>query len=475
MATDTQAQLPIKDDPIMPTTFAPPRHEGANPRRRALLGAALGATALTACGGGTGDAPAGSPTITSFNADRARHAVGERATLTAVFSGGNGRIDGIGAVTSGVPVTTPVLTADTTFRLQVTGTSGSVARPLAIAVDFRDRYVVAGTLTSSQHATTVAADGSVLVIGGSRGLNSLSESIDRFDPTTRTLTRVGSLRTGRGQHTATRLPDGRVLVLGGATGVQIGNVADLVDERSGAVADGGALRGPRARHAATLLADGRVLVSGSLSANFGHTAEVWDPATTSFRLLPATMAHGRQGHTATRLDDGRVLIVGGYSEAANYRFAELWDPRSERFEPVATPITERRYLHAAHRLADGSVLIVGGEAATDSGTQILATTWRFDPGSARFTAQAALGTARTLSRSVALPDDRVLLVGGQVALDRHDGGGELYRPAGGGRALQAAAGERAWHSVDRLPDGRILVIGGEAADGTYRSDVLIYE
>lgn len=445
-------------------------------RRRALLGAGLGSMALAACGGGTGDAPAGAPTIASFDAARARYAVGETATVTAVFSGGSGRIEGIGPVTSGVPVTTPVLTADTTFRLVVTGESGEAMRTLPIAVEFRDRYVSVSSFTTSQHATVVAADGSVIVIGGSRGLNSLSESIDRFDPATRTLTRIGGLRTGRAMHSATRLPDGRVLVLGGATALQIGNVADLIDERSGVVTDGGALRGPRARHAATLLADGRVLVIGGLSANFGHTAEVWDPATTSFRLLPGAMAHARQGHTATRLDDGRVLIVGGYSDAANYRFAEMWDPRSERFEPVATPIAERRAMHAAHRLADGSVLIVGGEAQTDVGDVVpLATAWRFDPASARFTAQANLATARTLTRSVALPGDRVLLVGGQVTLDRHDGGGELYQPAGGGRALQAVAGERAWHSVDRLSDGRVLIIGGETADGTYVSDLLVYE
>ena len=40
------------------------------------------------------------------------------------------------------------------------------------------------------------------------------------------------------------------------------------------------------------------------------TAELWDPATSTFENGP-TLATARSGHTATLLDDGRILLVGG--------------------------------------------------------------------------------------------------------------------------------------------------------------------
>ncbi len=82
-----------------------------------------------ACGGGGGAvtvAPAG-PVITSFTASPANIGAGASATLTAVFANGSGSIDqGVGAVQSGVPVSTGALAASRTYTLTVTG-SGSPA------------------------------------------------------------------------------------------------------------------------------------------------------------------------------------------------------------------------------------------------------------------------------------------------------------------------------------------------------------
>src|SRR5262249_30802500 len=143
-------------------------------------------------------------------------------------------------------------------------------------------------LVASFHTATSAGDGSVIVIGGDRGQSVLSDSVDRFDPASRVFTHIGSLRSGRMGHTATRLPDGRILVVGGTTSLRVGNAADLVDERTGAVSDGGQFARPRVGHAATLLSDGRVLVTGGLGQ---ETAEIWDPATGSSRLLSAHMTN----------------------------------------------------------------------------------------------------------------------------------------------------------------------------------------
>ena len=60
------------------------------------------------------------PVIESFTASRSSVNPGESVSLTAVFRGGTGTIDGVNSiVTSGVPITTAAISADTSFTLRV--------------------------------------------------------------------------------------------------------------------------------------------------------------------------------------------------------------------------------------------------------------------------------------------------------------------------------------------------------------------
>jgi hypothetical protein len=432
---------------------------------------------VSACGGGGGDgAPGSAPAIQGFGADAPALFVGERARLTATFSGGQGRIEpGIGPVASGVPVDTPPLDGDRRYTLVVEAAGQPDARrEIALTVRYRDRYEqLAQPFRAQYHAAVAAGDGSVIVLGGSRGQNVVSDSVDRFDPVTRTFTRIGLLRTGRAQHTATRLADGRILVLGGVTGLQIGNVADLVDERTGAVGNGGQLQLPRVRHAAIALADGRVLVVGGVNRN---TVEIWDPATATFRLVAATMRHPRDYPTATLLQDGRVLIAGGDTEALAYTFAEVFDPRTETFTTVASAIAERRYFHAAQRLANGRVLIVGGEHVEAGTLSIvpLASVLEFDPATNTLTQRADLDRPRSLAATVPL-DGEMLLFGGSTPQEVAASSATAYSHSGAARPLAAMPVGRSFHTATRMGDGRILIVGGDDARGDPVESVLVYE
>jgi hypothetical protein len=440
----------------------------SSPGRRGLLLGGAAATLLAACGGGD----AGSPAIEEFSADRAQYFVGERARISVRFRGASARIEpDIGPVFSGTVVTTPVL--DGTRRLQLVVQAPALPtarRDLWLPVNFRDRWQAAGRLAASYHTAVNAGDGSVIVIGGSRGQRVLSDAVERFDPATRQLQRIGTLSSGRSNHSAVRLADGRILVAGGVTGSAEWPFAELVDEDSGEITPAGPLVQPRVRHAATLLADGRVLIVGGVSRN---TAEVWEPATGVSRLIASRLAHDREYPTVTAMADGRVLIAGGYSQAANYVFAEIFDPRTETFAPLASGITERRTLHAAHALSDRSVLLLGGEVV-EGDFLPLAGVLRFDPARNTFTAQPGLATGRTLVASVRLPGDEVLMVGGQTADEVASRGGVVWR-GGEQRALPPMPAGRLWHTVNRLPDGRVLVLGGEDGQGRYVEDSLIYE
>ena len=335
------------------------------------------------------------------------------------------------------------------------------------------RITPVGTLAVSNHAAVRASDGSVVVIGGDRGQNTLSDAVDRFDPVARRLTRIATLASGRAHHTALALPGGRILIAGGQTSLDVSPYAELLDPSAGTVADGGRLTLSRQGHAMTLLTDGRVLVSGGQGRD---SAEVWDPATNRWRLLPSRMRHARAWHSATVLNDGRVLVAGGDAAGrTDYVFAELWDPQTELFTALDTGIAEQRLLHAAWRARDGGVLIVGGEVSSANAVVPLASTLRFDPSASRFNAAAALSVARTLAAPVVGTDDSVLLVGGQSAAERATARVSTWTANDGERPLFELPAARIWHTATRLPDGSVLVVGGEDGFGRFVVDLLVLE
>lgn len=451
-------------------------------RRAALARLAGGAGLLTGAGllggcGGGGDAGAGVPAIQSFVADRTSYLVGERARLTVRFSGGAGRLEpDMGAVVDGEERLSGVLDATRRFELVVQAPGQPTARrELVLPVAFRNRYVVFPAPAMAFHATVALADGGALVLGGSRGTGVLSDAIERFDPATRGFTRIGSMSTGRSDHSAVRVGAHQVLVFGGALALGP-NVAELVDDQTGMSVSAGALAQPRTHHAAVRLADGRVLAVGGLNRN---SAELWDPATRSWRLLNSRMAHVREFPTATLLTDGRVLVAGGddYGLGRPYVLAEIFDPLTERFSPVPGDLGERRLLHGAWRLRDGSVLIVGGEGSSAATGQVGAwsTVWRFDPAGNTFAAAAPLERARTAVVGTLTPDDELLLIGGQDQDWRALSDGVARQPAGS-IAMPMLPTARAWHTVTRLTDGRVLVLGGsDEARAQFALGAVLYE
>jgi hypothetical protein len=445
---------------------------------------AAAALLLAGCGGGseaTPAPPASRPTIVEFSVDSATVRMGDRAQLTPVFGGGSGRIvPDIGPVRSGVTVSTPVLEGDVTYRLIVEADGEPAAtRTLSLSVNHQDRYVAAGSFASEHHAAVELPDGSVLVVGGWRGASVLSNSIDRFDPATRTFRQVGEMATGRAWARPVVLADGRVLVTGGSTSIAAGVTYELIDVAAGRVSPAGTPVRNRVGHTATRLLDGRVLIAGGFE---DRTAEIWDPATGGSRPVAARMANPREWHTATLLADGRVLLVGGFTTVPAYWLAEIFDPRTEQFTPLGAPRfaphNEALGLHAAHRLADGSVLIAGGEhfiANVDQAARPTAAVLRFDPVAGAFTPETSLLAPRTLPATARLADDRVLLLGGLGADGTSTATGESYRAGRDRTAMASLEVARVHHTVSRLPGGRLLVLGGEAPDGTLVPSVLIYE
>jgi hypothetical protein len=452
-------------------------------RRQLLLLAA--STFLAGCGGsgGGGDGPS----IAEFSADRAGYSIGDSARLRIRYAGGVGRVDpGIGSVGADATVDTGVLDRSTAFRLTVTGSGGSVTREITLPVAYRDRHRQVAQLQVAEHATAPVDDGTVLVIGGSRAeLNTPSPWIERIDPRAGTVIRAGELAAGRQRAAVTALSDGRWLVTGGSLAQWIpGRTAELIALGADGVvrvAGAGDMSRQRLGHTATLLADGRVLITGGFTtaegapAGISRSAEIWEPDSRGFRLLPRPMVTGRAYHSATRLPDGKVLIVGGYSAEDSPPLAEIFDPATETFTPVRTPGLSSRAGHAAATLPGGDVLILGGE--NPAGTGVLASVLRFRVSTGAFKPLADLLEPRRHASAIATADGSVLLFGGAASDEVPAATAERYSPAQGASAIAPMTAGRLEHSAVLLRGpsaGKVLLVGGWRG-GWYNPAVALYE
>ena len=111
---------------------------------------------LAACG----SSPAPLPTIVSFTAAKTPITAGTATTLTAVFSGGSGKVDqGLGTIRSGSPLSTGNLTTTRTFTLIITGAGQS-----------QSSQVVTVTVLPSPVITSFTATPSSIIAGNSSTL-----------------------------------------------------------------------------------------------------------------------------------------------------------------------------------------------------------------------------------------------------------------------------------------------------------------
>ncbi|WP_434384274.1 Kelch repeat-containing protein [Melittangium boletus] len=210
----------------------------------------------------------------------------------------------------------------------------------------------------------------------------------------------------------------------------------------------------RVDHTATLLEEGIVLVVGGYS-----------PATTLYnddtgqwkQAPPSRFTH--RGHSATRLKDGRVLIAGGGEDETGIN-TELYDPEQNAWVKAGA-LQTTRYHHTATRLPDGKVLVTGGTDSEHGGTP-LTSAELYDPTTDTWSEVGPLAEGRVHHSATLLPDGRVLVVGGQGADDQSLATAEIFAAEAGTFTSAGTLGDkRRFHSATTLPDGRVLITGGE--------------
>ena len=302
------------------------------------------------------------------------------------------------------------------------------------------------------------------------------------------------LHTGRYAPTITALPGGEVLIAGGfnekSDFLRSAELFNPTTNTFKALPASGEteLHVARAYAAASVLPGGQVLIAGGYApGRYLRSAELFNPATGTFTALPAsgeTQLHtGRMDVVAAPLPNGDVLIAGGRDQDETVlQSAELFNPAADTFAALpasgATELQDARESPVAAPLPGGDVLIAGGN---DGG--YLKSAELFNPAADTFTALPAAGatelqSARTEAIAAALPGGEVLIAGGDDTDNLQSA--ELFNPAGDTFTALGASGSsemqvaRAYGGAATLPNGTVLIAGGENAGGEPRAAELFF-
>ena len=328
-------------------------------------------------------------------------------------------------------------------------------------------FTQTGTMVNPREVftATLLQNGKVLFAGGKLISRATTSAAEIYDPSTGTFAATGSLNIGRASQTASLLLNGKVLIAGGRSALPFLASAELYDPGTGTFSLTGNLQEARVDHIATVLPNGTVQVAAGTGGQLLGSIETYDPAAGVFTSQSVFMNVARTGHGTTQLADGRVLLTGGQDANTNVNSsAEIYDPVAGKFSLTGSLI-QGRYGHTATLLGNGNVLVVGGYSDA-GGTNLVSTAELYNPISGTFSPTSSPNVPRAYHTATLLPNGEVLIAGGEVAGLQTTTSVELYDPNAGSFTLAGnMSAPRYNHTATLLNDGRVLIAEGVSGSG----------
>lgn len=270
---------------------------------------------------------------------------------------------------------------------------------------------------------------------------------------------IGSLIEARERASSSvMLRDGRVFLVGGPkhrTGDYVAtNTAEVFDPETGEAYLTAPMPSPELFHSdATLLADGRVLLVAGVPGAF----QIYNPTSDSWQETLRIPTGWNGVASLDTLPSGDVLVM----TRGVHPTAEIFDVDSGTSRPIATPPFEVWGIPRV-TLDDGRIAFMATQDETF--VQALAI---FDPLDESWSMSAPIPEGRGSPQLVLLHDGRVMMIGGSVhgyQVDPRPKRPQFYDPATDAWSFGSPMHHgRIRHSAVVLPDGRIVVTGGDTS------------
>jgi PKD repeat protein len=263
------------------------------------------------------------------------------------------------------------------------------------------------------HTSVVLPDGSIVLMGGTG--SSINNDVWRSEDQGASWTELTDSApwTARQLHSSVVLPDGSIVIMGGNDGSYRNDVWRSLDQGETWTEETDAAEwSARAYHTSVALPDGSILLMGGDDGS--RKNDVWrseDQGATWTQVTAAAEWTAVRRHTSVVLPDGSIVLMGGY---AGGRRNDVW--RSEDQGATWTQVTAaaewtRRMDHTSVVLPDGSIVLMGGDDGLGSRRNDV---WRSEDQGATWTQMidSAEWTERSFHTSVVLPDGSIVLMGG---------------------------------------------------------------
>jgi len=211
-----------------------------------------------------------------------------------------------------------------------------------------------------------------------------------------------------------------------------------------------------------------VLMGGDIGLVNGFENDVWrstDNGASWTQVTSSARWSGRYGHTSVIMPDGSIVLMGGYSDG--FFKNDVW--RLTNYGVTWTQMTasagwSARSFQSSIVAPDGSIVVMGGRYPTGEMNDVwrskdYGTTWTQVTNNAEW-------TARSFQSTVVMPDSSIVLMGG---LDSHGIYlNDVWRSTDYGvtwTQMTASAGwsPRSFHSSVVMPDGSIVLMGGDTS------------
>jgi hypothetical protein len=232
---------------------------------------------------------------------------------------------------------------------------------------------------------------------------------------------------------------GELWVLGGFTSatLQVTRRVDIYDPASDSWRAGPDLPGAETHFGVVALGDD-LLVVGGFAGNFSGAARppttdaVWRRSAATAQWIPGPALPSARAAFATALLDQALHIAGGLGSDGNTDTHDhlVWDPTGAGSWTQAAPLPDARN-HGGGAAVGGRMYAIAGRHKWDEFAGDVADVHIFDPGAGAWTNGAPIPVARSEigAATTAMPDGRLLVVGGSVAGIMPNADVLIYDPA----------------------------------------------